>query len=1062
MTAHGSLLSTLDLRAAGGRAYLVEIREPDRAPRRFTVDDLTEVGRRADPPAGMVTVEHRSVSRRHARFQVLGGQLTVTDLGSMNGTRVNGVRVGGTTRLALGDRVELAAVTLTVVATQAAHRSTGGDRGGEGAGPTYRTSPAGTPHTMLWPVLRPAQAPPPAPEPAAPQPAEPQPTKAEPRRPFPNYLQLPHLVPVWMWRIAQAASVAALAGLCALLVARPADGLYLLWRVAVPLLPLVFLVAPGLWRNICPLAASNQFPRLARFTRALEPPPWLRRSGYVLAVVTFLAVVPTRRVLFDHSGTASAILLGSAMLAAFAGGVLYRGKSGWCSSICPLFPVQRLYGQTPFVTVPNSHCRPCVGCAKHCYDFNPRVAYQADLHDEDPRWTAPRKLFAGCFPGVVYGYFTLGGLPPARLYLAFAGYVLISAGSFFVLDALARIRSSRLAAVYGAVAFTSYYWFAAPGLGGVAHDRFGVAPGAVATPLRAAAFLIAAVWVGRTVRVERLFLRHAVQAEPARLPAETAGRLARGPAGSTAEAEITFQPQNRRVVAGTGSTLLEVAERGGLPIEAGCRMGLCGADPVTVLAGAGALSPCGEDETATLHRLGLTGPVRLACCARVGGPVTVSLDPRAAVPVTVSLDPRAAAATSPQTPARVRRPTGIDRIVVLGNGIAGVTAAEQIRHTDPDCEIHLVGREIHPLYNRMGISRIVYGRSAMAGLFLLADDWYERRGITCWLNTRAVGIDPAAREVTLGTGQRLRYDRLVLATGGRGNVPPVAGTHLPGCFVLREAADAAGIRAYVQEHRVATAAVVGAGPLGLEAAYALHELGLAVWLLSRGGWPLRQYVDRRCAALLCGYLAGRGIAVLTDTGVAAVQGPDRVRAVTLTDGRRVAVDLVLLCTGLVPNVELARGAGLAARRGVLVDPQMRTSAPGVYAAGDVAELDGRIPGLWPTAVAQATAAAHNAMGHQELARQVPVPMLLKGIGVDLASAGRITAGSADEVVVIHEPADRPGYARLVVAEGHLAGAVLFGMPRESPAVLAAVRAGARVPDVAALRAGDWHALGVPS
>src|SRR5262249_32624853 len=159
---------------------------------------------------------------------------------------------------------------------------------------------------------------------------------------------------------------------------------------------------------------------------------------------------------------------------------------------------------------------------------------------------------------------------------------------------------------------------------------------------------------------------------------------------------------------------------------------------------------------------------------------------------------------------------GVRRVVILGNGIAGVTAAEEIRRADPDCELHVVGREIHPLYNRMGISRIVYGRSAMAGLFLLGDDWYERRGITCWLNTRAVGIDLVSREVALGTGQRLGFDRLILATGGRGSIPPVAGTHLPGCFVLREAGDAAGIRAYVQEHRATTAVVVGAGPLGLE------------------------------------------------------------------------------------------------------------------------------------------------------------------------------------------------------------------------------------------------------
>ena len=93
--------------------------------------------------------------------------------------------------------------------------------------------------------------------------------------------------------------------------------------------------------------------------------------------------------------------------AAFAGGYVFKGKSGWCSSICPLFPVQRVYGQTPYVTVPNSHCKSCVGCAKNCYDFKPRAAYQADLADTDRGWSGARKLFVAALPGFILGFFTM-------------------------------------------------------------------------------------------------------------------------------------------------------------------------------------------------------------------------------------------------------------------------------------------------------------------------------------------------------------------------------------------------------------------------------------------------------------------------------------------------------------------------------------------------------------------------------------------------------------------------------------------------------------------------------
>ena len=148
---------------------------------------------------------------------------------------------------------------------------------------------------------------------------------------------------------------------------------------------------------------------------------------------------------------------------------------------------------------------------------------------------------------------------------------------------------------------------------------------------------------------------------------------------------------------------------------------------------------------------------------------------------------------SPENKGR-KTPKEFDRsiasVVVIGNGIAGVTAADFVRRGHPDCEIHLVGAESHVLYNRMGISRLVYGRSAMQGLFLLAEQWYDEHNITAWLNTVATRIDLATKQVLLGTGEVLSYDRLVLAMGSSSTVPPIEGFGCPGSFVMREAGDA--------------------------------------------------------------------------------------------------------------------------------------------------------------------------------------------------------------------------------------------------------------------------------
>ena len=212
------------------------------------------------------------------------------------------------------------------------------------------------------------------------------------------------------------------------------DGLWLWWQISVPLLPLLFLIAPGIWRNVCPLATSNQLPRVLNFSRALTPPKWLIEYGFIVGAVAFFGFASSRKWLFNHNGPATGLLILAALIGALLGGYLFKGKSGWCSSICPLYPVQRFYNRTPFATVANAHCNPCVGCTKNCYDFNPGSAYAADLHDNDPHYASYRKFFAAAMPGFIVAYFTLPdpvGLPAVLImYAQFALYMILSIGLF--------------------------------------------------------------------------------------------------------------------------------------------------------------------------------------------------------------------------------------------------------------------------------------------------------------------------------------------------------------------------------------------------------------------------------------------------------------------------------------------------------------------------------------------------------------------------------------------------------------------------------------------------------
>ena len=222
---------------------------------------------------------------------------------------------------------------------------------------------------------------------------------------FPNYTQIPSRLSLTAWRGIRAIVWLGALVVAGLLIATPDLGLKVMWKGVIPSLPLLFMVAPGVWRNICPLATSNQTPRLLGITKGLNPPKWLKEYGYVIATGSFVGFVILRKIGLDDNGPLSALLLLGAMAGAFAGGMVLKGKSGWCSSICPLLPVQRIYGQTPFALVGNNHCQPCVGCAKSCYDFNPRAAYLADLNDADGYWSGYRKFFVGAFPGLILGFF---------------------------------------------------------------------------------------------------------------------------------------------------------------------------------------------------------------------------------------------------------------------------------------------------------------------------------------------------------------------------------------------------------------------------------------------------------------------------------------------------------------------------------------------------------------------------------------------------------------------------------------------------------------------------------
>lgn len=839
----------------------------------------------------------------------------------------------------------------------------------------------------------------------------------KPKTVFPNYLDMPARTPISFWLVLRYFGLVAFVSLAGAVAAWPQTWLPVFWGLGVPALPLVFLIAPGFWRNVCPLAATNQAFRLRGKSREATAPGWLREYGFAISTALFIGFVLLRKAVLNRSGPATSLAIVAVLIGAALGGYLFKGKSGWCSSICPLLPVQRVYGQAPFVGVANAHCRPCVGCTKNCYDFNPRVSYLADMNDSDLSFRGYRRLFVGAFPGLILGYFLVPDAGRHSVAMTWGRTLLWVAGSvaiFVVLDTYGRFANNTLPPLFGGVAFGTFYWYGSQRIVSALTKLFGGSWSWLVAPARAVAIALVVAWFVKARLAQRHFAEELAGGPEVRVDLSKAKRA--GLATSSGRIEVTFAGGPTVPVA-AGSTLLEAAERAKVSIGSGCRMGVCGADPVAVLDGFDSLSPIGREEADTLERLGLGGCNRLACMARAVDACTVSIEPdrsAVAVPSAPTFTPDAS----------------VQRVVIIGNGVAGVTVADFLRRAHPECAIDIVGDEPHHLYNRMAIGRLIHSRQGMQGLYLLPDDWYDNHHVTPWLNTRLVDIDRDGKTVRLGTGEVLPYDRLVVASGARSTVPAIDGFGLPGSFVLRAAADAMHLRRHVQQLERRIAVVAGGGLLGLEAAHAMHELGLTVTVFERSDRLLRRALDPAASAVLRAHFEDEGIRILTNIEVAGVDGDARVERVRTTDGQALPCDVLVVAAGMTPNSELAADAGLAVRRGVLVDDRMCTNDPDVYAVGDVAEHDGQLWGLWPVAVQQAKVAATNLAGGDAAYRGgIPVTML-KGVGLDMLSFGRTEERDADLVV-----ADRPDgghrYRKLVVNDGRVVGGVFLGFAESS-------------------------------
>ena len=365
---------------------------------------------------------------------------------------------------------------------------------------------------------------------------------------------------------------------------------------------------------------------------------------------------------------------------------------------------------------------------------------------------------------------------------------------------------------------------------------------------------------------------------------------------------------------------------------------------------------------------------------------------------------------------------GAARVVILGGGVAGISALESLRQAAPAAEITLVAKETDLPYYRLNLTRYLAGEIAAGDLPIHPQGWYDDQKVQLLCGAEAAELALGEDAVVLRDGRRLGFDRLVLAAGAHPFIPAFPGTQREGVTTLRTREDADRILTAVGAG--ASCVVIGGGILGLETAGGIARRGAKVTLIESHEWLMPRQLSRRAGELLADWLAHIGIRLRTQAATEELVGAEHVAGVRFKDGGSLPADMVILAAGVRPNSHLARNAGLEVGQGVIVDDHLLSSRPKVLAAGDIAEHRGVLYGNWSAAQYQGTIAGMNAAGASAEFGGIPRSNTLKVLGLDLVSIGKFEPEDGSYRVVEQEEDGR--YARFVFRDSRMAGAILLG------------------------------------
>ena len=365
------------------------------------------------------------------------------------------------------------------------------------------------------------------------------------------------------------------------------------------------------------------------------------------------------------------------------------------------------------------------------------------------------------------------------------------------------------------------------------------------------------------------------------------------------------------------------------------------------------------------------------------------------------------------------------KLVVIGNGMAGIRTIEELLKMAPDeYEITVFGAEPQPNYNRIMLSPVLSGEMKFQDTVLNDWSWYQENHITLHVGKLVTKIDRHRCVVETGDGMVVPYDRLLIATGSNPIMLPIPGMNLPGVLAYRSIDDVE--KMLLAASTGGRAVVIGGGLLGLEAANGLAIQGMQVSVVHLCDWPMERQLDKIGGGLLKEALEKRGLKFYLSRQSEAVLGDDKVTGLRFKDGEEIEADLLVMAAGIRPNISLAKSAGIHCERGIVVSDTMQTFDPKIYSVGECVQHRGQTYGLVAPLFEQAKVAANHLARYGRMRYEgSSVSTKLKVTGIDLFSAGDFNPVEGDEELLLQDSA-RGVYKKLVLRDNKLRGAVMYG------------------------------------